>query len=65
MVIVARIGHDVRAYPVDTDEVALAHDHVGNEPIVVFIDGGGGAAVSRWDVAGLAIQGPLAGHALQ
>jgi len=43
----------------------LAHDHVGNEPIVVFIDGGGGAAVSRWDVAGLAIQGPLAGHALQ
>jgi hypothetical protein len=93
MVIVARIGNDVRAYPIDTDEVALVHDNVGNEPVVVFIDGGGGAAVfrarlpgedervltfgvdgdaivdcdtaSRWNVAGRAIQGPLAGHALQ
>ena len=93
MVIVVRIGNDVRAYPIDTDDVDVVYDHLGNEPIVVFIDGDGGAAVfharlpgayeraltfgvdddaivdrdtaSRWNVAGRAIEGPLAGRALQ
>ena len=93
MVIVARIGNDARAYPIDADEVALVHDDLSNEPIVVFLDGRGGAAIfrarlagadervlsfevdgeaivdrattSRWDLAGRAIQGPLAGHTLQ
>ena len=47
MVLTVRLGDTARAYPLETKGVDIAHDELGNEPIVIFLDGAGGAAAFR------------------